>query len=156
MWIVAIAAGHQSLIHPVMFGLGEIRFHALMTAVAQCRLSGHQQIMRYLGSMNGMTCGASHAVCQVFRLHEVLMTFGLLVAVQAALTRLPGAQLIEKNDLGDVSAPIYMRFTGPMAAFASLPLRTFMFSRFSAPVRSAIIALSFSLVTSLACVCAYV
>ena len=78
--IVAIATGHQSLVHAMMFGLGEIRFDALMTAVTQCRLSGHQEIVSHLGSMNGMARGAAHVVCQVWRLHEVLMARALLMA----------------------------------------------------------------------------
>ncbi len=156
MRIVAIAAGHQSLINAVVFGLGEIGFNALMTAVTQRRLGGHQQIMCHLGSMDGVTRGASYIVSQVFRLHEILMTFALLVAVQAALTRLLCAQFVEQDDLGDVSAPIHVRFTWSVAAFASLPLRTFMLSSLGAPVRSAVIALGLSLVTSLARVCAYI
>jgi hypothetical protein len=95
MWIVAIAAGHQSLIHAVMFGLGEIRFDALMTAVTQRRLGGHKQIMRHLGSVNRVTRGASHVVCEMLRLHEVLMSLAFLMAVQAPLTRLLCAQFVE-------------------------------------------------------------
>ncbi len=78
------------------------------------------------------------------------MTFAILVACQTALARLLCAKRPEEDDLADVAAAFHMRFTGPVAGFASLPLRSFMLSRLGLPVRPMIIARALSLMTSLA------
>src|SRR5579872_2056996 len=60
MSVVAIAAGHQALIHFVVEGLSEGRFYIGVTRVAKLRLGGLQEIGLAFESVRAMTGRAAY------------------------------------------------------------------------------------------------
>lgn len=101
-----------------------------------------------------MTSGASHTIGQVRRSHKVLVAFAGLVAREAPLAGLLCVQRGKSNDLCRIAAGIDVGFPRTVASFASLPLRALMLAHFCLPVRTAIVAVSFWLVTRLTSVSA--
>jgi hypothetical protein len=104
MRIVAIRTRHKTFVYPVMLRFGEIRRDVSMAAVTQRRLSRHQQTMPDFRRVNGVTGRASYAIGQMWRSHEVLMTFVLLVARQAPLARLLGIEGCESDDFCGIAS----------------------------------------------------
>ena len=104
MRIVAIRTRHKTFVYPVMLRFGEIRRDVSMAAVTQRRLSRHQQIMLDFRRVNGVTGCASHAIGQMWRSHEILMTFVLLVARQAPLARLLCIEGRESDDFCGIAS----------------------------------------------------
>jgi hypothetical protein len=88
MRIMAIGARHQALVYAVVLGFREFRLYISMTAVAQGRLGGNQQILAHFGSVNRVTSSASDAVRHVGRSHEVFVACAFLVTGQTPFGRL--------------------------------------------------------------------
>src|SRR5215510_5432600 len=55
MWIVAVAAGNQSLIYAMVIGLREVWLNFKMAAIAQLRLAGFHQMGLDFGRVHRVT-----------------------------------------------------------------------------------------------------
>ena len=120
MRIVAVAALDQSRIDAMAVRPGKFGFLRAMASIAELGLRFHQQEVNVLGAVGTMTVGATDAACQMLRLGEVLRLQTGLVTLRANRCRLLGAQLLEANDLGHITAAINVSLTGAVASLASV------------------------------------
>lgn len=82
MGIVAVSAVDQPFLHSMMSGLGKIRLHFDMAAIAQCRLRCSQKGVVDCGRMYGMAIRATYIVLQVLRAQEIGMFFAKFMAAK--------------------------------------------------------------------------
>src|SRR5215470_5625491 len=82
--VVAVVAGNQALINPMMERLGEIGFDVQVASEAKLRHGGLQQPRLHTGRMDGVAVDATDVVLDVLRAQEVRMFLPEFVAVQAA------------------------------------------------------------------------
>ena len=93
VWVMAIAALHQSHVHAMAIRPAELCLLCRVTAVAQQGLLGLQQIIRLSRMMRRVAPKASHSVSQVDGAAEIHVLQAGLVTLQAALARLLWRQL---------------------------------------------------------------
>jgi len=65
VYVVAVIAPDQAFFHPMVVRLGKIRFLRNVAAVAQLRLSLHQQVLGFLGLVRRMAIQATHVIAGV-------------------------------------------------------------------------------------------
>lgn len=63
--VVAVVAADQPFFHPMVVGLGKIRLLRNVAAVAQLRLSLHQQVLGFFGFVRRMAIQATHVIAGV-------------------------------------------------------------------------------------------
>src|SRR6266481_6249590 len=97
--VVAVAAGNEPFIHPMMERLGEIRLDFKMAGVAERRLRRLQQLPVHFGRVYRVAVHAPNVVFQVLRPQEVAVLFAKFVAGEAALGRLFPRKSREPDDL---------------------------------------------------------
>src|SRR5262249_41940067 len=83
--VVAVVAGNQSLIDPVMERLGEVGLDLQMASETKLRHGCLQQPRLDSGCMDGVAVDAAHVVLDVLRAQEVRMLLSKFVTAQAAL-----------------------------------------------------------------------
>lgn len=120
MWVMAIAALHQSFIHFVMEGLRKCRLHVGVAGVAELGLRNPEQARLILKAVNTMATGAAHTGFAVSRPLEVGM--GSLVATEAGLANILCRCFTEAKYLGDIAATLDMGFPRPVTTFAGRSL----------------------------------
>ena len=114
--VVAVAALHQALIHPVMEGHVERRLHIGVALEAKLRLRGLQQLRLRVSVMHAMAAGATDAGPGMRRALEVGMR--ARVAAQAGRIQVLRRKLAQLNDLGNVPAALYVGLARPVTALA--------------------------------------
>ena len=112
---MAVSALHQSLVHLVMEGHGELRLDVRVALEAQRGLRRLQKGLIIAG-VNAMAANAAYIALAVSRALKVLML--ALVASQAILVNLFGCSLGWVEDLGYVAATLHMQTARAVAAFA--------------------------------------
>lgn len=121
MWIMTIAALHQSHIHPMPVGTRELCLLLRVASVAQNGLFRCKQKLGLGCMMRRVTSGTTNTVRRVGRAAEIHVLEITLMTLQAALAGLRCAQLRKANNLGDVPAAGNMFRPCPVAILASMP-----------------------------------
>ncbi len=114
--IVAVRALHQALFNLVMEGHAELRLDIGVALEAEPRLSYFEEMLRIFAGMYAVAADATHVGLAMARTLEVSVL--ALVATQAFCIHFFGGRLGRVEYLGDVSAPINVRFTRSVTAFA--------------------------------------
>jgi hypothetical protein len=156
VYIVAIAALDQSLIHPVMERHVELRFLLEVAAVAKLGLGLHEQELRFCGVVWRVAGDATDIVLGVHRVDGVPVLRAAGMAGEAAFVDLLGRVILKDKNLGDVSAASDVRRSGPVAALASLVRWAVFGIEGGLPVRTLLPAVVNVLVASLADFCSYI
>ena len=124
VWIVTVAALHQSLFHLVVVGHIELRLRIGMTLEAKRRLRRRKQLFFNLAVMNAVAAYTAHIVLTVRSPLEIRVL--ALVTTEALGIYFLGRGLGRIENLGYVPAPVNVRLSRPMAAFAgnsAFPMR---------------------------------
>lgn len=116
--IVAIGAGHESLVDTMFEGHRELGANAGMASVAQFCLIACQQKLRDGRLVNGMTIRTYDVVQSVRGATYVGARQRLVVAAQAIIKHLLWLQLRKSDDRFLVAAALYMGLSGAMTALA--------------------------------------
>jgi len=117
MRIMTVAAFHQSLIHPVMEGLGKRRLYVRVAAIAELWLRYLKQSRFTFESMHAVAISATHIRLAMGGTLEIGMRPG--VAFQARSVYELRRRLAELKNLRYVAAAVDVRLARPVAAFAS-------------------------------------
>jgi len=139
--IVAVRALHQSLVHAVMEGPVELLFLVQVAGVAKIRLLGLQQELAFFRVVRIVTVRATNSILQVSGTREISMLFAILVAVEAARADLRGRRVLERENLGLVSAALDVFLAGTVASFAAMPFRAFFLIQHRYVMRRIFVAL---------------
>src|SRR5262249_5945357 len=135
---MAVVAGDQPLIDPVMERLGEIGFDVLVAPETKLGHGCLQQVRLNSRRMDGVAVNATYVVLDVFRAQEVRVLLPELMAAQAAFGGLFARQPGKADDLVGFRGPS-RGLAGPVAGLASLPLRSLMFRERGFPVWALVI-----------------
>ena len=119
MRVVAIAAGHDTFVHAMLEGHGELGANIGVALVAQLRLHFRQQKFRSGGRVDRVAAGAHNIVLGVGRSADVGAGECLGVAAQAVVLDLLGLELGEGDDAGLSAVGFDVGLAGAVAAFAS-------------------------------------
>jgi hypothetical protein len=117
--IVTIRAVHDSLVHPVLEGLGELRADITMTAVTDLALTLRKQVLRPLGLMDRMTRNAGDISLGVLTTSNIGPVRILGVTPKTRIQHLSGRQCGKRYDGGLTALRSHVFPAGAMAAFAS-------------------------------------
>jgi hypothetical protein len=108
--------------------------------------------MLCLRGVDGVTRGASDAICQMRRSHEILVTFARLMTRQTPFASLFRAQSCEADNLGGIASGVDVGFARAVAALTALPLRASVFVRLRSPMRAVFVAGGLRFMARLACI----
>jgi hypothetical protein len=114
--IVAVRALDKAFIHLVMEGHGEERLDVGVALEAKSLLAGLQQDRVWHGLMDAVAAQAANTGPGMRGTEEVGVGIG--VATKAGRINLPGRELVEPDDLGDIATAIDMSLAWAVAAFA--------------------------------------
>jgi len=120
VWIVAVAALHESDINAMAIGAGELGLLRGVAAVAQLRLRLHQHEIHITRLVWTVAGGATDAAGKMSGLGKVLCFKTGLVAFGTDSRRLCRSQRFKPNDLGDIAAAVNMRLARAVTALASV------------------------------------
>lgn len=126
VWAVAVGALEQPLVDLMMHRLGELAADIGMAGVAESWLRSFEQADLLLWSMHGVAAEAANFAFRVSGAKEVVVIAVKLVATQAALICFFRRGDGEAEDLGLISAGVYVGLAWAMAAFAGGWLRSFV------------------------------
>jgi len=121
MGVVAIAALQQPFVDPVMKWPGELGAHIQMACVTELRRRLFEQEFAFSCMVWGVAVDAGNSALQMGRAAKIVLLMAVGVTVQAARADLHRRRVLERKDLGLVSAPIHVRLTGAVARFTTLP-----------------------------------
>ena len=139
--IVTVIALDQPLVDSVTKRTVELLLHFLMTAVTQLRgLLLHQELA-FVRVMRRVAVNTTHIVLQVHGPTEIAVFFPIGVAAQTAGTDCLSGRILEREDLGLVSAALDMVFAWSVASLAAMPFRTFLRVQCCYKMRGVFIAL---------------
>src|SRR5947208_14197927 len=99
-----------------MEGARELLLCFEMTAVTELRVLFLHQTLAFLGVMWRVAIGAPNVVLQVRRAAKICVLFAILMAIQAAGTRLLCRDFLEGKKLTFVSAAIAVFIPRPMTS----------------------------------------
>ena len=118
--IMAVDALHQSFIHAVVVGFGEIRFGGCVAPIAKLRLALHQQMLFFHRVVRRVAVQTTHIAVGVGRLCEVRMLLTFAVAAQAAGAVFLPRMLAENVNLAFITTTGNVLRPRPVAAFTAL------------------------------------
>lgn len=118
--VVAIGALNQAFVDPVVEGTCELRTCLRVAGIAKLRLIHGQQAALRFGMVGGMAAQAAYIVFRVGGAQEVGMLIAVVVATQAAFTRLFRAEVLEADDLADIAAAGHVLGPGSVAVLAAM------------------------------------
>jgi hypothetical protein len=145
--VMAIAAGDQSFIDTMVERTRKVRFHSEVTAIAELRLRGLQKTPFDSRLMNRMATDAAYIVLQMLRPHEIAVFFAEFMAIETPAADIRRRQLVETDDLGNITAALDVGSAGPVACFTTLPRRSAALLKLVLPVRPMVVALGLRVVT---------
>ena len=102
--IVTVRAFHQALVHAVMERFRKIGLGSRVASVAQLGLTLRQQAMRFFGVVGRMAVQAADIVAGVSGPGKMRLPLAISVTTQAAGARLRARELLETNNLADITA----------------------------------------------------
>src|SRR5689334_16209078 len=126
VWIVAIRAGHEPFVHPVLERHRELRAHFAVASVTKCGLLLGQKKFRNGRLVDRMAARADHLVQGVLRAPDIGPAQRLGVASQAVVQNALGLELGEGDDCRLSAARLDVCFAWPMTTFAPGPLWSFL------------------------------
>ena len=131
MRVMAVAAVKQAFIDAVVIGFGKIGLGRGMAAVALFRLFLNQQILGSFGVVRRMAVKTTHIIAGVRGIGEVALFVLRSVATEAPGIGFLAREILEADDLGNVSAALHMRLSRAMAGFAAVSISQRCFEMWS-------------------------
>jgi hypothetical protein len=120
VWVVTIRAIHESLIHSMVKGHGELRLLLQMARVAKRRLWLGQQEFGGLGMVGGMAGDAAYVVLVVHGIDGIPVFDGSGVASHTAVVNFFRRPAGKDKDLGLIPSTRDVRGAGAVATLATL------------------------------------
>jgi hypothetical protein len=121
--IVAVRAGHESFVDPVLERHVELRPHVLVAGIAEVHLAFREERLGRLRFVDRMAVGADNVCPGVFGSPNVGARKSIRVAGQAAINNLTGLFLRKGKDLGLVAARLDVFFRRAVAALTTFLMR---------------------------------
>lgn len=118
--VVAVAALEQALRYPVVIRSGEVGFGRGVASVAEVGLFFDQQVLGFLGMMRRMAVDAPNIIAGMGGTREVPLLMAFAVAAQAASARLLAREVLESDDLANISSPRNVLGSGSVTTFTSM------------------------------------
>ena len=122
MNVVAVAALEQALRNPVVIRFGEVGFGRGVASIAELRLFLYQQLWGFLGVMRRMAVETTDVIAGMGRTCEVPLLMVFPVAAQATSAGLLAGEVLEADDLRDVSSTGNVFGSGTVTTFTPMPV----------------------------------
>ena len=141
VWIVAIAALHQSFVHAVMKSASELLLGLQVAAVTKLRLLLLHQELTFLRVVGIVAIRTPDIILEVRGTPEVAVFFPILMAIQAPRADLLRRGVLERENLRLIAAAIDVSLPWTVAGLASMPLGSFLRIQRGDEVRGSFIVL---------------
>ena len=123
MRVMAVCALHQTFVHAMVEGPGELLLLVEVAAVAKQRLLFLHEKLALFGVVGIVAVCAADIVLQMRRAAKITVLFAVLVTIEATCADVRGGSILKRENLCLVPAALHVRFPGPVAGFAAMPFR---------------------------------
>jgi hypothetical protein len=139
--VMAVAAGDQTFVHPMVEWPRKQRFHIEVATVTKLRLRILEEPAFLLGLVNGVAVETPHIVLHVLGTHEVTVFFTEFVAIETTAAGIRSFHVFESDDFRDVATTIDVGLSRTVTRFATLPFHTASLFKRRFPVRPLVVTL---------------
>jgi hypothetical protein len=139
--VMAVAAGNQTFVHPMVEWPRKQRFHIEVAAVTKLRLRILEEPSFLFRLVNRVAVEAAHIVLHVLGTHEVAVLFTELVTIKTAAAGIRRFHVFESDDFRNIATAIDVGLSRTVTRFATLPFHTALLFKHCFPMRPLVVTL---------------